>query len=181
MKKLLSLALAVMLLAGTVVVAFAEADGTPLTLDVSTLSKYIYLGPEEDYYDEDGYVLTGVKEDAGVSLYVDSNLTFSDLKILDLDTRDDAENISITIDGENEIIDRIFFRDENFLVSFLHWPIVFLGVFCLLFPLFLLGKKHPVAASRIAVFLLCVLLAFMAALFVFIIILFFNSRYHFWY
>ena len=75
----------------------------------------------------------------------------------------------------------IFFRDENFLVSFLHWPIVFLGVFCLLFPLCLLGKKHPVAASRIAVFLLCVLLAFMAALFVFIIILFFNSRYHFWY
>lgn len=117
MKKLLSLALAVMLLAGTVVVAFAEADGTPLTLDVSTLSKYIYLGPEKDYYDEDGYVLTGVKEDAGVSLYVDSNLTFSDLKILDLDTRDDAKNISITIDGKNEIIDRIHFRDENFVFN----------------------------------------------------------------
>ncbi len=117
MKKILSLALAVMLLAGTVVIAFAEADGTPLTLDVSTLSKYIYLGPEEDYYDEDGYVLTGVKEDAGVSLYVDSNLTFSDLKILNLNPRDDAENISITIDGKNEIIDRIQFRDENFVFN----------------------------------------------------------------
>lgn len=75
----------------------------------------------------------------------------------------------------------IFFRDENFLGSFLHWPIVFLAVFCLLFPLFLLGRKHPVAAARIAIFLVYTILAFLAVLFLFIIALMLNSHYHFWY
>ncbi len=45
MKKFLSFALVLMFLVSSVVVAFAEADGTPLTLDVASLDKYIYLGP----------------------------------------------------------------------------------------------------------------------------------------
>lgn len=117
MKKILSCLLVLMMLVSTVVIAFAEADGTPLTLDVASLSKYIYLGPEEKYYDEDGYILTGRKEDTSLGICADSYLTFQDLTIFNLDARDDTENVYITLDGENEIIDRMLFRNENFVFN----------------------------------------------------------------
>ncbi|MBE6812232.1 MAG: hypothetical protein E7523_05060 [Ruminococcaceae bacterium] len=117
MKKLLTFTLVLLLLAATVVTAFAESDGTPLTLDVSSLSKYIYLGPEKTYYDEDGYIMIGRKEDTSLGICADSYLTFQDLTIFNLDAREDTENVYITLDGENEIIDRMLFRNENFVFN----------------------------------------------------------------
>lgn len=69
----------------------------------------------------------------------------------------------------------------SFWENFFHWPIVVLAVLAITLPIFLLGRKHPKAASWIASALLILCVGLLVLLFLFIIVLILNSIFHFWY
>ena len=92
----------------------------PLTIDVSEIdSSYISLGSEYDYYDKDGYILTGTNEDLYIDIYDECDLTLSNLTVKRFYPNNPADTVmNITLDGTNEIIDHL---------SFLNGDLVFEG------------------------------------------------------
>ena len=104
MKKLLSIILAVLMIATTIPFAFAAGDGVPLTIDVTDVS-WGDIGSEYDYYDEDGYILTGSSESVRVDVKESCNLTLQGVTLNELVTQYAPEEsvINITLDGANEV------------------------------------------------------------------------------
>ncbi len=84
---------------------FCGANLGKLIIDV-TDEQYVNIGSGQEYYDEDGYIITGTNEDASVRVYEGTDLTLSNLTSGNLDFMYATENsvINITLDGKTEIV-----------------------------------------------------------------------------
>ena len=69
----------------------------------------------------------------------------------------------------------------SFWDNFFHWPMVFLMVAAVVFPIYLVGRKHSKAASVMANILLTLCLLLAALIAVLLAVLLLNSIFHFLY
>ncbi|MBQ3087220.1 MAG: hypothetical protein IJC45_07790 [Clostridia bacterium] len=115
MKKTLTLIFMILMIATSIPLAFAASDGEPLRIDVSAAAD-INIGAEQEYYDEDGYILTGTSETCSVDIRDACNITLQDAKfrrlILQYAPYDAVFNINLV--GENEVED-LSFSDEHLI------------------------------------------------------------------
>lgn len=65
--------------------------------------------------------------------------------------------------------------------DWLVYALTLAGIAVSLFPIYLLGRRHPRAAEYVMGGIVLLLGLFVAALIVLMVVLFFNSRFHFWY
>ncbi len=116
MKKTLSIILAILMIVASVPMALAAGDGTPLTIDV-TVGSWFRIGSEYNYYDEDGYILTGSRESAGADVYETANLTLKDVTLNNMRFAYAPSDsvINITLDGTNVVTDFISLSDEHLI------------------------------------------------------------------
>ncbi|MBQ7295225.1 MAG: hypothetical protein IJW86_03405 [Clostridia bacterium] len=116
MKKLLSIILAVLMIATTIPFAFAAGDGVPLTIDVTDVVR-VYIGSEYDYYDEDGYILTGSSESAIVNVEESCDLTLKDVTLAQLrfSYAPDGSVMNITLEGTNEVTYYLMLSSEHLI------------------------------------------------------------------
>ncbi len=110
LKKTLSIILTILMIVTTVPLAFAAGDGTPLIIDLSEVtSSYAEIGNGYDYYDEDGYIITGTNQNASVNIIEETALTLSNLTLGELyfNNAPDDSVINITLDGTTEVTEYI--------------------------------------------------------------------------
>ena len=103
-KTLLSILFAILMIAAILPAAFAEGDGTPLTIDVSGITdKQIHIGNDQNYYDEDGYILTGTNKDVEVRIYNSCDVTLKSLTAAELYIGMEDTTVNILFEGQNEV------------------------------------------------------------------------------
>ncbi len=103
LKKTLSIILTILMIITSVPFAFAAGDGTPLTIDLSVVTaSYISIGNGYDYYDEDGYIITGTNTNVKIYIYDSCDITFSNMSANGVYMwSQTASNVTVTLDGDN--------------------------------------------------------------------------------
>ncbi len=78
-----------------------------LVIDLSEVtSSYIYIGNGYDYYDEDGYIITGTNTNVTIYIYDSCDITFSNMSAYRVRLLSGTEeNITVTLDGDNYMYD----------------------------------------------------------------------------
>lgn len=116
MKKLLSIMLTILMLVTSVPYALAADDGIPLTVDVTDKFN-VEIGSGYEYYDEDGYIITGTNQDASVRIYEPADLTFRDATFAGFITQYAPENsvVNITLEGTTEVTGYVSIADEHLI------------------------------------------------------------------
>ncbi len=101
-KKILSIIITVTVLVTSVPFAFAAGDGVKTTIDVTGVYKSsLRLGENRDYYDEDGYILTGAKDELVIYIYHSCDITLHNLSAGTFEFIESAQEVNFTLEGDN--------------------------------------------------------------------------------
>ncbi|MBQ3086975.1 MAG: hypothetical protein IJC45_06545, partial [Clostridia bacterium] len=114
-KQILSILLAVFMVLSAVPVAFAAGDGEPLTVELSG-NPFVSLGSGQQYYDEDGYILTGDSE-ASIVPYESCSVTFDNLTAYSFLVDGADRSFNVVLKGDNEITYNFRVSDHDFEIS----------------------------------------------------------------
>ena len=116
MKKFLSIMLAILMIVTTMPMAFAAGDGVPLTIDV-TDDSYINIGNGYEYYDEDGYIITGNNPAAEILVYEGGNYTLDGVTAESISDRAGDDTVNITIKGNNVFTGSYSLYEADFIID----------------------------------------------------------------
>ncbi len=117
LKKTLSIILTILMIVTAMPFAFAVGDGVPLTIDVTDKSSVI-IGNGSDYFDEDGYIITGTNTEAPIYIYDSCHITFNNMSASDVYIISDTEeNVTVTLDGDNYMYGGFNIYDSNLTIN----------------------------------------------------------------
>ncbi|MBR6780123.1 MAG: hypothetical protein IKM24_03805, partial [Clostridia bacterium] len=114
-KQILSILLAVFMVLSAVPVAFAAGDGEQQRVELSD-NNSVSLGSGQQYYDEDGYILTGYTE-GSIVFYEPCSVTLDNLTAFALKADDDDQSFNVVLKGNNEITYAFHVYTHDFEIS----------------------------------------------------------------
>ena len=116
LKKTLSIILSILMIVTSVPFALAAGDGVPLTIDV-TDDSYIEIGNGYEYYDEDGYIITGNNPAAEILVYEGGNYTLDGVTAESISDRAGDDTVNITIKGNNVFTGSYSFFKADLIIN----------------------------------------------------------------
>ncbi|MBQ3161099.1 MAG: hypothetical protein IJC04_03115 [Oscillospiraceae bacterium] len=117
LKKTLSIILTILMLVTSVPFALAAGDGVPLTIDVTDKSSVI-IGNGRDYFDEDGYIITGTNTEVPIYIYDSCHITFNNMSASGVYIMSDTEeNVTVTLDGDNYMYGGFYIYASNLTIN----------------------------------------------------------------
>ena len=101
-KKILSIIITVIMLVTSVPFALAAGDGVKTTIDITGFEgSRLSLGENYNYYDEDGYILTGTRDELIIYFYHSCDVILNNLSAGVIDFSEAAQEVNFTLEGDN--------------------------------------------------------------------------------